>query len=80
VMQAMGRWATRSPDHDPTLPFSPASAMLSLRTMIDRERAGELAMTIGFRLGDDRFRATLDHGALDIVRAEPDGVDVLVET
>ncbi|MCE3520196.1 winged helix-turn-helix transcriptional regulator, partial [Escherichia coli] len=36
VMQAMGRWATRSPDHDPTLPFSPASAMLSLRTMIDR--------------------------------------------
>ncbi|WP_203308899.1 winged helix-turn-helix transcriptional regulator [Sphingomonas beigongshangi] len=80
IMQAMGRWATRSPDHDPTLPFSPASAMLSLRTMLDADKAGDLAMTLGFRLGHDAFRATLAQGRLDIVRAEPGEVDVLVET
>ncbi|RZM10516.1 MAG: transcriptional regulator, partial [Sphingomonas sp.] len=34
AIQSLGRWAARSPDHDPTLPFSPASMMLSLRTML----------------------------------------------
>src|SRR3546814_6648878 len=39
IFQALGRWAARSPAHDPTLPFSAASLMLSLRTMLDPERA-----------------------------------------
>ena len=82
IMQTMGRWATRSPRHDPTLPLSPASAMLSLRTMIDPVKAAGLAMTLGFRFADDRFVARVANGALEIVRAEPDpdAVDVLIET
>src|SRR3954451_22505989 len=32
IFQAMGRWAARSPSHDPTLPFSTASLVLSMRT------------------------------------------------
>ena len=28
ILSELGRWATRSPEHDPTLPFSAASAML----------------------------------------------------
>lgn len=80
VLQTMGRWATRSPLHDPTLPFSPASAMLSLRTMIDPVKAGDLRMTIGFRLGGDRFLGRLADGDLAISRADPDGADVVVET
>ena len=79
VLQTMGRWATRSPLHDPTLPFSPASAMLSLRTMIDARKAGDLRMTIGFRIGGDRFLARLADGGLAIARADPDGADVVVE-
>lgn len=79
VLQTMGRWATRSPLHDPTLPFSPASAMLSMRTMIDRDRARGLAMTIGFRTGGDRFLARLADGALTIVRDDPAGADVVIE-
>src|SRR5919205_2844126 len=35
IFQALGRWAARSPLHDPTLPFSAASFCLSLRTMLD---------------------------------------------
>jgi hypothetical protein len=80
VLQTMGRWATRSPLHDPTRPFSPASAMLSLRTMIDGAKAGDLAMTIGFLLAGDRFVARLERGALSIVRGEPDGADVVIDT
>ena len=79
VLQAMGRWATRSPLHDPTLPFSAASAMLSMRTMIDRHKAGDLAMTIGFRSAGDRFLGRLADGELAIARADPDGAEVVVE-
>jgi DNA-binding HxlR family transcriptional regulator len=78
ILQTMGRWATRAPQHDPTLPLSPASAMLSLRTMIDAEKAQGLRLTIGFDMGDDRFRATLDEGRLEIVRGDPAGADVIV--
>ena len=40
IFQALGRWASRSPSHDPTLPFGTASLLLSLRTMLDPARAG----------------------------------------
>ena len=34
AIKELGRWAARSPLHDPTLPLSPASIMLSFRTML----------------------------------------------
>ena len=42
IFQALGRWAVRSPSHDPTRPFSPVSLMLSLRTMLSATAAGDL--------------------------------------
>src|SRR5690349_5689975 len=53
IFQALGRWAARSPTHDPTLPFSAASLLLSLRTMLDAGRAQGLAARIGFRLSEN---------------------------
>lgn len=76
IIQVMGRWATRSPDHDPTLPLSAASLMLSFRTMIDAGRAGDFAARIGFRIGQDRFVATLADGQIPVVRGNPDQADV----
>src|SRR5437764_2770944 len=38
IFQALGRWASRSPLHDPTLPFSAASLLLPLRTMLEPGR------------------------------------------
>ncbi|MGZ8999421.1 MAG: winged helix-turn-helix transcriptional regulator, partial [Allosphingosinicella sp.] len=55
IVQVLGRWAARSPDHDPTLPLSPVSLMLSFRTMFDAERARGTKMRIGFRLGAETF-------------------------
>jgi DNA-binding HxlR family transcriptional regulator len=42
VLQELGRWAAMSPDHDPTLPLSAASLIISFRTMFDPPRADGL--------------------------------------
>ena len=39
IFQALGRWAVRSPHHDPSLPLSAVSLLLSFRTMLDPHRA-----------------------------------------
>ena len=68
-IKALGAWAARSPDHNPMLPLSAASMMLSLRTMIDVAAAGSVpAMAIGFQFGPESFVARLADGALPIVR------------
>lgn len=68
VMQALGRWSVRSPRHDPALPLTPVSLMLSLRTMIDPAAVGTWQATVRFEVGDDRFAGRLDEGELRIVR------------
>lgn len=75
IFQTMGRWATRSPLHDPTLPLSPVSAMLSLRTMLPPDRGG-LTMTLAFRFPTDAFVGRLDENGLEIERGESDAADV----
>lgn len=39
IFQTMGRWAARSPHHDPGQPLSAVSLFMSMRTMIDGARA-----------------------------------------
>ncbi|WP_230530530.1 winged helix-turn-helix transcriptional regulator [Microvirga roseola] len=77
IFQALGRWAARSPRHDPTLPFSAASFCLSLRTMLDPKRAEGLDARIGFRLGDETFLARLAEGRIEIARAPLEGADLV---
>lgn len=69
AIKALGAWAARSPDHDPTLPLSAASMMLSLRTMLDVDRARTTPpMAIGFAFGAESFVARLADGDLPIAR------------
>ena len=75
-VQSLGRWAARSPGHDPTLPLSAASLMMSFRTMFAWGAGPRLR--IGFRLGPDAFVAQAADGALAIGRGEPDGADAVV--
>lgn len=77
LVQMLGRWATRHPDHDPTLPLSAASIMMSFRTMIDADRAAGIDATIGFRMGEDGFVIRLRDGAIITERREPGDIDVL---
>ncbi len=68
VIQELGRWAAASPLHDPTLPLSAASFMMSLRTMFDPRRALLFEARIGFRIGTEKFLAEMAHGALTVRR------------
>ncbi|MEG3180920.1 winged helix-turn-helix transcriptional regulator [Sphingomonas sp. LT1P40] len=79
IFQTMGRWATRSPLHDPTLPLSPVSAMLSLRTMVAPDRP-DLRMTLAFRFPGGSFVGRLDVSELAIERGETHAADVTFET
>jgi DNA-binding HxlR family transcriptional regulator len=77
IFQALGRWAARSPSHDPTLPFSAASLMLSLRTMLDPKRARGIEARIGFRLGAECFLGHLIRGRIEIASGAPEEADVI---
>lgn len=73
LIQELGRWAAMSGAHDPTLPLSPVSFMLSLRTMFDPDAAGSWSTRIGFRFPDVAFTGTVENGAFTVLREEPDG-------
>ena len=77
IIQNLGRWAARSPQHDPTLPISAVSIMLSFRTMFDAERAKGLNASIGFRLGHESFLGRIEGGRLEIERGDAEGADVI---
>ncbi|MFN3353279.1 MAG: winged helix-turn-helix transcriptional regulator [Brevundimonas sp.] len=76
MIMALGRWAARSPDHDPTLPLSPASLMLSFLTMFDAAKADGDGGRFGFRLGEETFVVTVAEGRLSAERATIEDVDV----
>jgi DNA-binding HxlR family transcriptional regulator len=80
VIGKLGKWAARSPIHDPTLPLSHAAIMMSLQTMLDPERAHELEGRFGFRFGEIDYSATLREGELHVVRGVEEDRDVIMTT
>src|SRR6476661_1381801 len=52
MIAALGRWAARSPLHDPTLPMSHVSIIMSFQTLISPVLAEGLDARIGFRFGN----------------------------
>jgi DNA-binding HxlR family transcriptional regulator len=77
IVQTLGRWAARSPAHDPTLPLSATSIMLSFRTMFDPERANGFAARLGFCLGAETFVGEIEGGRARFVRGDPAGADAI---
>jgi DNA-binding HxlR family transcriptional regulator len=76
IFQVLGRWAARSPAHDPTLPLSANSLMLSFRTMVDPARIEGVDAGIGFRLGREDFVVRVTGGEVHAERADPAGADL----
>ena len=77
IVQALGRWAARSPRHDPTLPISGVSILLSFRTMLSEKRAGDLDARIGFVFGRDRYVARIKKGRIKVARGDPESADAI---
>ena len=79
LIQEAGRWAARSSAHDPTLPLSPVSLMMSLRTMADYGRTGAIGGMIGFVIGEgESFVVEPADGALPIRRGPVEGADAVL--
>ena len=70
LIASLGRWAARSPCHDPTLPMSHVSIIMSLQTLLSPALAEGLDRRIGFRLGDADYVTRLHDGRLDVRRGE----------
>jgi DNA-binding HxlR family transcriptional regulator len=71
AVKELGRWAAKSPQHDPTLPLSAASLMMSFRTMFDPARAVGLETSGAILIGNEQFfvkvagqRLTADRGEI----------------
>ncbi|MFL6774656.1 MAG: winged helix-turn-helix transcriptional regulator, partial [Sphingomicrobium sp.] len=76
MIAALGRWAARSPWHDPTLPMSHVSVMMSLQTLISPVLAAGLDARVGFQLGETSYVATVHDGQLDVERGPIEGCAV----
>lgn len=78
LIQELGRWAAQSSAHDPRLPLSAVSLMLSLRTMLDRRACADLSgHRIGFVIGDENFLAEPQGEHLPIRRGNADGAEAV---
>ena len=79
IFQALGRWAVRSPRHDPTRPFSPVSLMLSLKTMLSAEVAGKFKAKVQLVMNEEPFFWIRNKkGAVRIGRGELDDPDLTI--
>lgn len=77
IIQALGRWAARSPNHDPTLPISGVSILLSFRTMINAKLAKGIDARIGFRFGQDHYVARMRKGRIKVAPGDPAACDLI---
>jgi len=76
VIASLGRWAARSPLHNPALRMSHVSVVMSLQTLISAERAEGLDARVGFRFGDTNYVVMVHDGVLDVARGDGGPCDV----
>ena len=79
ILETMGRWAARSPHHDPSLPISAAGLLSSFRTMFSSERAGDMKASIGVRFGPESFLVRIGEGEISVTRKEFETADIIFE-
>ena len=77
IFQALGRWAARSPKHDPSLPLSAVSLFLSFRTMFVPARAEGMEARIGFRFEAETFLVRISGGRIDVARDPLEEADLV---
>ena len=76
LIASLGKWAARSPLHNPTLRMSHVSVVMSLQTLISPERAKDFAGRVCFRFGDATYVTTVSDGVLDVERRDAGDCDV----
>ncbi len=84
VLMALGRWGVRSPAMRFTAPTSPAALVVALRTMFDPAAAGrcrvEVALHVVSPLGEERLRARVVGGRLELERGPAENPAVTLQS
>ena len=75
ILLHMGMWGARSPGFDPSLYFSPASLMLSLRAKFEPQRAGDADIALSMTFDSETYTVAVQGGRLRTARGAPDRVD-----
>jgi DNA-binding HxlR family transcriptional regulator len=78
IFQTLGRWAARSPAHDPSLPLSAVSLLLSFRTMFEPRKAEGLQARVGLRMGEETFVVAIGDGAVEVARGDVERADLVM--
>ncbi|HEU5353399.1 MAG TPA: winged helix-turn-helix transcriptional regulator [Actinocrinis sp.] len=78
IMQVLGRWAARDPQHRKDLHFGTASLILSLRTNFDPSLADGVNLAIALRPNDESFVARVARKKLTIEAGEPAEADATI--
>ena len=78
VLDALGRWGARAPMAPPECGMSFDAHILSFRTVFDPGKAAGVSLTLDLRFGEQRFRATVADGELELVPGEADAPDAIV--
>ena len=76
LIASLGRWAARSPWHNPALQMSHVSVIMSLQTLLSPKLAEGLDARIGFNFGDVSYVTTIRDGRLEVERGALEGCDV----
>jgi len=76
IIASLGKWAARSPLHDPTLRMSHVSVIMSFQTLISPERAKGFKGRVCFRFGEASYVTTVADGRLEVERRHADDCDV----
>jgi len=76
IIASLGKWAARSPLHDPTLRMSHVSVIMSFQTLISPERAKGFKGRVCFRFGEASYVTTVTDGRLEVERRHADDCDV----
>ena len=79
ILKAIGRWAARSPGLPLGASMSVSSVILSLRTMFDSQAAAGFQASIELRFGEERFRAELVKGQMQLTRGSADQPDAVIQ-
>ena len=77
LIASLGRWAARSPWHDPTLQMSHVSVIMSLQTLMSPTLAEGLDARIGFNFGDVTYVTRVHDGRLEVERKAIEGCDLI---
>ena len=77
LIASLGRWAARSPWHDPTLQMSHVSVIMSLQTLISPDLSKGIDARIGFNFGDVTYVTHVHDGRLEVTRQPIEDCDVI---